>query len=114
MNADDPALASLRRNLERTEADLRRLGYATERCVAPPGATISNQLFEGEILILVLFGCLWTQSNEQTVELGPGDRLHVPSGVPFALRVIGETSVYWLQAIRPDPEAAEAGKPPAD
>lgn len=107
MSAADPSLLSLRNKLEQTEAELRGMGYTTERCVSPPGAQLGNQRFDGETLILVLFGRLWTQSNETVVELATGDRLHVPSGVPFTLRVEGETSAYWIQAFRADPTGEE-------
>jgi quercetin dioxygenase-like cupin family protein len=99
----EAALQSLRRKLEQTEQELRNLGYQVERCVNPPGAQIGNQRFDGEILILVLFGRIRSQSGETMVDLVEGDRLHVPSGVPFTLVVEGETPGYWLQAFRPDP-----------
>ncbi len=83
------------------------MGYRCDRCVSPPGAQLGNQSFGGEILILVLFGRIWTQSDETIIELSAGDRLHVPSGVPFTLRIEGETPAYWLQAFRPDPTGEE-------
>jgi hypothetical protein len=107
VSAEDPALHSLRQRLEAAEADLRGMGYQTDRCVSSPGALLGNQRFDGEILLLVLFGKIMAQSNEATIELTAGDRLHVPSGVPFTLRVEGETSAYWIQAFRPDPLGPE-------
>ena len=107
VSAGDDALDSLRQRLESAETDLRGMGYQTDRCVSPPGAHLGNQRFDGEILLLALFGRLMAQSNDATIELTAGDRLHVPSGVPFTLRVEGETSAYWIQAFRPDPIGAE-------
>jgi quercetin dioxygenase-like cupin family protein len=83
------------------------MGYQTDRCVTPPGAHLGDQRFGGEILLLVLFGRVMAQSNGATIELASGDRLHVPSGVPFTLRVEGETSAYWIQAFRADPTDEE-------
>ena len=103
VKAEAASLLSLRRKLEETESELGAMGYQVERCVSHPGAQFGNQRFDGEILILILFGRLWTQSNEAEVLLNAGDRLHVPSGVPFTVRVDGETPVYWIQAFRPDP-----------
>ena len=103
MTPEDQALISLKRKLDQTEAELRGLGYEVDRCVTPPGAQLGNQRFEGAILILVLFGRLWTQSGETVIVLGAGDRLDVPSGVPFTLRAEGETSAYWLQGFKADP-----------
>lgn len=100
---DDHALEELRQKLDHAEADLRGMGYRTDRCVGPPGVHLGNQRFDGETLLLVLFGKLTALSNETTVFLAPGDRLHVPSGVPFTLRVEGEATAYWIQAFKPDP-----------
>ena len=46
------ALATLRRHLELAEADLRGEGYVVDRCVTPPGALLSDQAFDAEVLIL--------------------------------------------------------------
>lgn len=97
------ALEDLRKKLESAESDLRGMGYQTDRCVAPPGAQLGNQRFDGEIVLLVLFGSLIAQSGESSIALANGDRMHVPSGVPFSVRVEGQTSAYWIQAFRPDP-----------
>jgi quercetin dioxygenase-like cupin family protein len=102
VNAADSALRSLQVRLDQTETELRGMGYEVERCVSHPGAQLGNQRFDGAVVILVLFGRLWTQSNESVVELGPGDRLYVPSGVPFSLRAEGETPAYWIQGFKPD------------
>jgi len=95
-------LESLRLRLNETEAELRGLGYTTDRCVYPPGAFLSHQVFEGEVVVLLLYGRILVTSNQQSAELHPGGRVRVPSGVPFSLRVLGETSAYWIQAFRPD------------
>jgi mannose-6-phosphate isomerase-like protein (cupin superfamily) len=88
--------------LRRTEADLRARGYRTERATAHPGYMASNQTFSDETLILVLFGELVADCQEQTLRLGPGGHLHVPAGIPYQLRVGGEQTVYWIQAHRPE------------
>lgn len=111
MSGEGPALESLRRNLERTEQDLRNLGYVTERVSTPPGAQLSNQLFEEETLILLLLGHLHVTSNDVEPELLQGDRLHVPAGVPFTLTVMGDDAAYWIQAMRiPKPEPPGSGE----
>ncbi len=96
---EDPRLEPLRRTIEKTESDLRGLGYTVERCVLTPGAVLSNQIFDEKTLIVLLFGHIRVTSNEQSEHLGPGDRLEVPSGVPYALQVEGETAAYWLHAL---------------
>ncbi len=98
MSEGDPRLASLRSHIEKTEEDLRALGYSVDRCVTPPGARLSNQIFDERCLILVLFGRLQITSNEETIILGPGDRAEIPSGVPYALQAGEEVTVYWLHA----------------
>jgi quercetin dioxygenase-like cupin family protein len=112
VNGEPDALASLRRHLERAEADLRGEGYTVDRCTTPPGALLSDQAFDAEVLILVLYGLLEVRSNESTMRLGAGDRLHVPSGVPYSLQTVGEGSVYWLHARRSDPVAPPKAEPP--
>jgi len=97
------ALVKLQRHLERAESDLREEGFEVDRCVTPPGALLSDQAFDAEVLILVLFGSMEVQSSETIVTLAAGDRLQVPSGVPYALRTAGETNAYWLHARRKDP-----------
>ena len=96
----DPRLAELRGKLEETEEELRGLGYRTDRSVAYPGSTVSNQVFDSETLILLLFGELRVESGEEALELGAGGRLHVPSGVAYRVRVSGETAAYWIEAQR--------------
>lgn len=103
MSKGDGALEHLRNKLESAESDLREMGYQTDRCVGPPGVHLANQRFDGEIILLVLFGSLTAQSGESTIMLAAGDRMHVPSGVPFSVRVEGESSAYWIQAFRADP-----------
>ncbi len=99
MIEEDPRLEPLRRTIEKTESDLRDLGYTVERCVMSPGAVLSNQIFDEKTLIILLFGRIRVTSNEQSEQLNPGDRLEVPSGVPYALQVEGETAAYWLHAL---------------
>jgi len=101
--AERDGLESLRERLAQIEEELRGLGYETDRCVNPAGARIAHQVFGDEILILVLFGKLRTESDGRLLVLGVGDRLCVPAGVPFTIEVLGETSAYWIQAHRPDP-----------
>jgi mannose-6-phosphate isomerase-like protein (cupin superfamily) len=103
---DDAPLESLRRRLQKTEGQLEDQGYRTERATAHPGYQASNQIFGEETLILVHFGTLRAEWQEQAVSLGPGDHLHVPAGVPYQLSVEGETTAYWIQAHRKelDPE----------
>ena len=100
MNPENPRLDDLRRRLLGTEAQLSERGYRTQRTTAHPGYQASNQLFGEETLILVLFGILRAECQEQVLQLGPGDHLHVPAGVPFQLSVLGQTTVYWIQAHR--------------
>lgn len=115
MSGEDPRLVSLREHLLQAENDLRRLGYRVERAVYPPGARISNQLLDVDSVILVLFGRLRAESESESIELGPGDRLEIPSGVPNRLEVVGETSVYLLHAVRETrPEAPQASGAEAD
>lgn len=95
---EDPRLESLRRRIEETEADLADLGYQVDRCVTPPGVRLSNQIFDERCLILVLLGHLQITSKEETLLLGPGDRVEIPSGVPYALQAEGETDAFWLHA----------------
>jgi quercetin dioxygenase-like cupin family protein len=96
-------LVKLQRHLERAESDLRGEGFDVDRCITPAGALLSDQAFDAEVLILVLYGSMEVQSSETTVTLVAGDRLQVPSGVPYALRTAGESNVYWLHARRKDP-----------
>jgi mannose-6-phosphate isomerase-like protein (cupin superfamily) len=103
VNGGPDALAVLRRHLEHAEADLRAEGYEVERCVTPPGALLSDQSFDSEIRILVVYGAMEVSDEDRDVELTAGSHLLVPSGVPFALRTTGETNVYWLRASRKDP-----------
>lgn len=117
VRGEDARLISLRHNLEKAESELRDQGYIVERCVTPPGVRLSSQLFDQEILILLIFGSLVTQSNEEEVELAAGDRLRVPPGVPFSLQASGETPAYWLHALRTerdgdDKAIAKAGPAP--
>ena len=100
VGSDRSRLADLRHRLHEAEADLRARGYRVERCVAHPGSEISNQIFTEEILILLLSGRLRVRSEQETSDLGAGDPLHVPPGVPFALTVRGESTAYWLQGFR--------------
>lgn len=93
-------MEALRRQLEQTETELRGLGYRTELSLAHPGSTSSNQAFGEETLILVLAGSLGVECQDQVLTLGPGDHLHVPGGVPYLMRVLGETAAYWIQANR--------------
>jgi mannose-6-phosphate isomerase-like protein (cupin superfamily) len=113
VNADEASLRALCTRLEATEVELKQMGYRVEREVAHPGTLISQQTFEQETLILVLHGRMFTRSGDEGVELGPGSQLLVPSGVPYSLQVVGETSVYWLHAIRreePESPHAQASK----
>ncbi len=112
MIGDSDALSSLRRHLERAEADLREQGYTVDRCVTPPGARLSDQAFDAEVLILVIHGVVEVRSNETLVELGAGARLHVPSGVPYSFQTVGDGNVYWLLARRADPVEPQGTKPP--
>jgi mannose-6-phosphate isomerase-like protein (cupin superfamily) len=109
---DDARLENLRRSLQRTEAQLREQGYRTERTTAHPGYQASNQIFGEETLILVLYGSLQSECQEQVVSLGPGDHLHVPAGVPFQLSVLGETTAYWIQAHRKELDPDRKGRSP--
>ncbi len=111
MSEADPRLDSLRRSIEQTESDLRALGYTVERSVMNPGAILSNQIFDEKTMIIVLFGRIRVTSNEQTEVLGPGDRLEVPSGVPYALQVEGETAAYWLHALLKDLQEPSESEP---
>jgi mannose-6-phosphate isomerase-like protein (cupin superfamily) len=98
VTVDDSRLDSLRRRIEETEEDLRALGYSVDRCVTPPGVRLSNQIFDERCMILVLFGRLQVTSNEETVLLAAGDRVEIPSGVPYALEAEGDVTAYWLHA----------------
>lgn len=111
MSGEDPRLVSLREHLHQAETDLRGLGYRVERLVYPPGARISNQLLEVDSVILVLFGAIRVESAGEIVDLGPGDRLDIPSGVPNWIEVTGETSVYLLHAVRETRPQAPPGQP---
>ena len=102
VDPDHHGLENLREHLLRTEADLRARGYHTERSTAHPGYQASNQLFGEETQLLILFGQLVVECGGQLRRLGPGDLLHVPAGVPYQLTVVGETTVYWIQAHRPE------------
>lgn len=114
MTDEDPRLSSLRNRIEKTEEDLRALGYSVDRCVTPPGARLSNQIFDERCLILVLLGHLQVTSNEETILLAPGDRVEIPSGVPYALEAGEETTAYWLHArildSTPSPEEGPAAE----
>ncbi len=100
MSGEDPRLASLRDSLLQAESDLRNLGYEVERIVLSPGVRVSNQILDEDLVILVLFGKIGVRSGETQVEVGAGDRIDVPSGVPHLIEVLGETSAYLLQASR--------------
>lgn len=100
MNSKNLKLEALRQKLHQTESELRDLGYRTERSVAHPGSTASNQTFGEETLILVLSGSLQVECQDQILALGPGDHLNVPGGVPYVMKVLGETAAYWIQANR--------------
>lgn len=103
------SLAVLRRHLEHAEADLRGEGYEVERCITPPGALLSDQSFDSEIRILVLYGTMAVSNEDGEMELGAGSQLRIPSGGPLSLRTKGETNVYWLRASRKDPTPKPSG-----
>jgi len=103
VNGPSDALETLRCHLERAEADLRAQGYVVDRRVTPPGAFLSEQSFDADVFILVLFGTLTVRGSESDVDLHPGDRIHVPCGVPFSVQSQGESNVYWLHASRKVP-----------
>ncbi len=108
-------LASLRARLNETETELRDLGYRTERCVAHPGSRLSGQIFDEEVLILLLFGAIRTRIDQELVDLQPGERLEIPPGVPFTLMILGDANAYWLQASRKeDLQAPQPGERAAD
>lgn len=100
--SSDERLAAIQRRLEETEAELAQMGYASERMVTHPGALVSQQLLEQEILILVLLGLLRVEREGVAYELGPGERIRIPSGVPFSVRAGASHTVYWIHAQRLD------------
>ena len=102
VTGEDPRLDSLRRRIENTEEDLRAVGYQVDRCVSPSGIRLSNQIFDERTVILVLLGRLHIISNEETCLLGPGDRVEIPSGVPYTLEAEGQSTAYWLHARIPE------------
>jgi mannose-6-phosphate isomerase-like protein (cupin superfamily) len=110
----DGPLVAIRRRLEQTEGELERMGYTSERMVTHPGTVLSQQLLDREILILVLSGLLHVVQEAETYDLGPGERGHVPSGIPFSIRAGGDRTVYWIHATRPEVPRKKADAAPSN
>ena len=89
---------------ELSEAGLRRKlelrGYRVTTYVYPPGTYFSEHTHAVDKIDAVLAGGFRITMNGSVYELGPGDMIAVPRGVPHSAEVIGAQSVTSLDAIR--------------
>ena len=87
-----------------TESGLRRklqeLGYSATRYVYPPGTSFPEHTHDVEKIDAVVSGQFRITMGEDSVILGPGDAVLVPSGASHSAEVVGNQPVVSLDAIK--------------
>ena len=85
-------LATLRRALERE-------GMVTAWWSDVPGTQVATHAHAFPETRWVLEGYLRVTAGSDAVELGPGDRLDLPAGIPHAIEVLGLGQVIYVSGM---------------
>lgn len=85
--------SALRRKLEER-------GYRVSRYVYPAGTVFDTHVHDDDKIDAVVSGRFAVSMQGETVELGPGDAVHVPRGMAHSAEVLGEDSVVSFDAIK--------------
>ncbi len=64
------------------------------RVEAPAGAVVPPHAHPHEQITLVIQGRLWLRMAGEETELGPGEIVHIPSGVEHEVRFLAESLVF--------------------
>ncbi len=80
---------------------LEALGYEVSFYVYPPGTAFPSHTHGVDKIDAVLSGHFRLSMNGESVVLGPGEWLAVPSGVVHSAEVVGDRTVVSLDAVRP-------------
>ena len=87
-----------------TEAALRAklegLGYTVSCYLYHPGTSFPDHTHGMDKIDAVLSGTLRITTAEGAVDLGPGDSVYVPAGAVHSAKVIGNTPVLSLDAVK--------------
>jgi len=81
-------------------ASLERQGHMVERYVYPPGTYFSDHTHNVDKIDAVLSGTFRISTTEGSVDVGPGDAIHVPCGVVHSAEVVGDQPVVSLDAVK--------------
>lgn len=79
---------------------LSRLGYDCRRYEYPPGTRFPEHSHAMDKIDAVITGRFRISSGRQSVELGPGDYVHVPRGLVHSAEVIGDETVVSIDGTR--------------